>query len=140
MALKFKIDIPGNHGAIVRGSPEFRARRVNFWKVKGVGEIVNLNGGRMLTVRCILFDEWDEVDDLLEFLGKLDDLVNHNDTLEETGNIQQEFENVTFEGYEMLPLEGQQEPGPLQDIAGTVDDGWFIQIVLHFYQLFVPKV
>ena len=149
MALKFNGDsIDGTHGPIYRPSPEPNLRRVRFAFLKGEGEIRGSSHGRTLMCRIILHKAYTgtKPDKLLKALDKLDKAIGTHGTLKESGNIEQEFENCTFEGYEPMPLEGQEESGPLKDsfgglrtANGTADNGWWICVLLRFRQLLVPE-
>jgi hypothetical protein len=138
MALKFwNLDIPGLHGPLIFGAPELKVRRVQFFQVMGEAEIVGRPAGRSIMVRCLIHDGWEDQNEMQAFLDDLSTKIGVNDTLTESGNIEQEFDDVTFDGWEPIPLNGQEDPGPLYDIAGTLDQdgGWFIQLVLRFRQL-----
>lgn len=146
MALKFDgTEIPGEHGPIVRGAPEVRVRPVQVFQLAGEGQIVGKPAGRNLSVRVLLHKKYEgeTPDKLLEMLATLDGKIGTNGTLEETGNVPQKFNYCTFMGWEPIPEQGQSEPGPLKDIAGTLDAdndgqpiyGWFQLILLHFRQL-----
>jgi hypothetical protein len=136
-------DIPGLHGAPVFGSWEVKRREVQFFQIRGAGEIAGEYGPRTISVLVLLHDNYDTVAKLLTKLDELSDLIGINSTLEEEGNIEREFDYCTFLGWEPVPLNGQESPGPLYNIAGTLDvdqdddpvGGWFQQIMLHFRQL-----
>lgn len=145
MALKFKgTSIKGSHGPLVVGGPALKVRRVGYWDVRGEGEIVGRQSGRPISCLIILHDGYTRLDRLLTALAELADLIGEHGRLEETGNLVRTFDNVTFEGYDPIPLEGQDQPGPLKDLgvltrqAGNKtepDNGWFAQYLLRFYQL-----
>lgn len=136
MALKFwNLDIPGLHGPLIIGGPENTARRVKFFQVKGEAEVAGFPAGRTIMVRALVFDEFDTYQKLQDFLDDLSTKTGVNDKLTETGNTPKVLDYCTFEGWEPIPLNGQEDPGPLVDIAGTLDGGWFIQILLRFRQL-----
>jgi hypothetical protein len=138
MSLKFDgTDIPGLHGAPVFGSPEVKRRELAFFQVKGAAEIAGEVGARTISILVLLHDSYDTFAKLETKLAELNDLVGINSTLEEEGNIERDFDYCTFLGWEPVPLQGQESPGPLTDIAGTLDAAgcWFQQIVLHFRQL-----
>ena len=143
MAIKFKgSTIPGTHGPLVFRSPDQQVRRMKFWDVKGEGEIFGEAGGRDISIEITIHKKFPTVAKLLDQLEDLDDLVGEHGTLEETGNVQQKFKNCTFDGWEPVPLPGQPNTSPLQDVAGTLrtptnkpDGGWFQNVLLRFRQL-----
>jgi hypothetical protein len=148
MALYFRNQVlPGNHSSIVRGSPNRQIRRFNFWRIDGEGEIVGELLGRELTVELVLANQYTRFADLRRQLDRLDSQRGLNGTLRNSSGsgaaLQEDtFNNVTFDGYEMASFGGQQSPGPLQDVAntlfndsGTADGGWFVPLILRFYQL-----
>jgi hypothetical protein len=130
------------HGPIVRGSSEVARRTVKYWGLKGEGEIVDEPGGRHLFVEIILHNGYTQKQ-LLKAIAELDDLVGKNGTLKESGEVAQEFKNVTFASFEPMPLQGQEQPGPIQDVgvltlrpdSTTLDNGWFQLFWLQFRQL-----
>lgn len=130
-------DIPGLHGPLVFGSPENVRRPVKFFQVRGEGEIAGEVAGRSIMVRVLLNDDYDTQAKLDAKIKELNELVGTNSTLEEEGNLERDLDYCTFEGWEPIPLQGQEDPGPLPDIAGSLGTAncWFIQIVLRFRQL-----
>ena len=137
----------GSHGALVVGSPEQHVRRVKYWDLPGEAEIVGRPGGRNITVDLLLHDTYTQ-DQLVSELSNMDDRIGTNGTLKESGNVSRTYKNCTFDGYEIIPFGGQDSPGMLQDVAGTLRDddgdleldgqnngGWFIAVRLMFRQL-----
>lgn len=146
MAIKFKgTDIPGEHGAIVRGSPEFHARRMTVHNLRGEGEIVGKTGGRTIVIPWLIFHNkftGTTPDKLLQELDKLSEMIGDNGSLEETGAIKQKLKYCTFESWELVQWPGREDASPLLDVGRTlrtandqIDGGWFQLITLRFRQL-----
>lgn len=146
MALNFDgLDIPGVHGPLNIGGPELVARRFKVFQIRGEGEIRGKPGGRSFSVRALIYGKFTgaKPGKLLAFLEKLELKIGVNGTLDETGNVERTLDYCTFDGWEPIPNEGQQEPGPLFDVAGALEQksngtpiyGWFAYTLLHFRQL-----
>jgi hypothetical protein len=142
MSLKFgRNEIPGIHGPLVFGSWEVSRREAKFFQVRGVAEVAGERGARSIAVRHLLHDGYVTEAKLQAVLEAFSDLVGTNDTLQEESDIdggpERKLNYCTFEGWEPIPLNGQEDPGPLYDIAGTLDTngGWFRWIVLRWRQL-----
>ena len=140
MTLKFKNQtIPGTHGLITEGPIELHLRRTYFYGLKGESEIVSGYGGRPLYADMWIHNSYSDFTDLNAYLATLDKKMGDHGTLETTyspsNGKEQTFEHCTFLGFERLPLPGRDQPGALEDVAGTVDGGWFINGRLHFHQL-----
>lgn len=142
MSLKFDgLDIPGLFGQVVFGAPEITTRPVKFFQVKGEGEVVGEVGGRWIAVRVLLYGGFTTQAKLEAKLKDLSKKVGVNGTLdaesdgEGDNSLNYQLDYCTFHGWEPIPLNGQEDPGPLPDIAGTLDGGWFYHILLRFRQL-----
>lgn len=138
--------IPGEYGPLMVPSPEIKRRTVRVWQLVGEAEVIGKPAGRTIMVRVLLHDEWEQPEFLQEYLRLMDSWVGTNGTLKAEGEsddddiqpLNHEYKFCTFEGYEMDP----ETPGPLPDVAGTVDDQvgtWFVIVWLRFRQL-VPKL
>ena len=146
MALEFASKtIPGTHGPLVYGGPEPRLRRVSYWDIRGEGEIFGQHGGRWISVVLLLHDGWTTLSNFEKARQNLFDLIGRHGTLKETGTLAQTLANVTLESVEPIPLDGQEQPGPIQDVGvltrlnssgqEVADNGWFAQYHLRFRQL-----
>lgn len=142
MSLKFgRTDIPGIHGPLVFGSWEVARREVKFFQIRGVAEVAGESGARSIAVRVLYHDDFVTEDRLDLKMDVLSGLVGTNATLtyrsDINGGPDRDLDYCTFEGWEPIPLNGQEDPGPIYDIAGTLDSngGWFRWIVLRFRQL-----
>jgi hypothetical protein len=139
--------IPGSTGQIAYGSPEQQLYRVKFYGLQGEVEIFGEAGGRSVFIPHILHNRFTAYRDLIRARDNLDNLCGQNGRLfysSGSGSALQQtsFSDTTLERWEMLAMPGQDSPGPLQDIAGTLfndsgigDGGWFLPVVLHFRQL-----
>jgi hypothetical protein len=150
MAITFKGQaIRGSHGSLIFTSPDPQLKRSRYFDIKGEAEIAGESGGRPITIDHLLHFNCSNLGQLQTLLDKLDKLVGQHGLLRhETGSGAsrqlQRFDDCTFEGYEFRALAGQQAPGPLQDVAGTLfdddgnaDEGWFAPLTLKFRQLLV---
>jgi hypothetical protein len=140
MSLKFgRTDIPGIHGNLVFGSWEVSRREIKFHQIRGVAEISGAFGARSIAVRALIHDEYVTEAKLHEKMEALAELTGTNGSLREESDIDggptRNLDYCTFEGWEPIPLNGQEDPGPLYDIAGTLDGGWYRWVVLRFRQL-----
>lgn len=146
MALKFNgLEIPGIHGPLVYTTQEPALRFSKFWDLHGEPVIAGRPSGRNIVCTILLFDQWTGNDPkkLLAFLDKLGEEVGEHGDLEEDEIIVQKLAKCTFLGFEPLPLDGQGEPGPLRDDAGTLwpqadfedaEPQWWIHGLLRWRQ------
>jgi hypothetical protein len=117
--------------------PELQAYRVHFSGVHGEHELRGGKGGRTLEIQIVLADQWLSKLQLVEFYNQTlnRDLINTNGTLTyryaeaEGGENVQEFDDCTFQGFFEDPRQG-----PLLDVSGTMDGGWWVRGVLVFRQ------
>lgn len=130
MILFNSIEIEGYHTALLADAPQLAATRRPFFGLDGTSEVVGGRQGRMITCQLWLTSSgWTNVKQLLARLRDLDNAVGGNHDLEERDHqtspgIPQKFPECTFQGFQRLPLPGQDMAGPLKDLAGT----------LHVYQ------
>ncbi len=99
----------------------------------------------MLHVLLLLHDGWDKFADFEKAVEQLEKDIGKHGTLKETGDLKREWKNVTFDGFDPLPLAGQEEPGPILDVGvltrvktngdEEADEGYFAQYLLRFRQL-----
>jgi hypothetical protein len=139
--------IPGTTESIITTSPDLPLRRVNYWDVRGEGEIIGKATGRNIIITHILHFEF-SYKDLQEFLNdELNFLVGRNGRLDYEATVNGDnanvrYESVTMERWEPIPLAGQEYPCALKDISNTLfddegdaDGGWFQYMTLYFRQL-----
>jgi len=129
MTLKFRnLTIPGTHQTVTPAPPTLKTRNDLVWGQHGEIQVYGGQGGRPVSVTMVFHNSWTTEKKLEKALFGLLKLTGTNGTLKETGNVTRTFADCTFDGVEELS-------GPLEDIAGTIDGGWFIDIRLNFYQL-----
>lgn len=142
--------IPGSTESLIKGSPELSSRRlVRYWDIVGEAEVIGEQGGRPIVVTHILHDGYETHTDLKNAMRELERQVGKNGTLTHTGTAQGDpfadvFKDVTLEGFQPIPLQGQEFPTELKDVTGTLfdddgesDNGWFQYLSLSFRQLIV---
>ena len=147
MAIKFKdLNINGTHGPLRVGPPDVRTRRFSIFGVDGVAEIYGLNGGRVITVDIVLHDDFGTSKALIDYVNKVNKKLGDHGTLKETGTISQEFKDCTFESMTPVAFAGQEQPGPIKDVAGLMTDNanpqpnkWIARYMLRFFQLYHRK-
>jgi hypothetical protein len=137
--------ITDTHGPLVVPSPELPVRYAKYWAVRGEGAIVGEKGGRPILCTGIVHYQFTKLKDFEKQISKIEDLQGQVGTLEEAGELTRKYKNVLFEGFEPLPLGGQEEPGPLLDVgvltittsSGSVqaDNGYFAGYFFRFRQL-----
>lgn len=142
MTIKFdNLWLADTHGPLVVGSPEVPIRRVKYWDVVGEGEVVGRPGGRPITCLILVNNGFTTLRKFQEQIGSMESKIGINGTLAETGDLSRKFKFVTFDGFDPVPLGGQEEPGPLLDVgvltrsSGAPDNGYFAQYLLRFRQL-----
>lgn len=121
--------IPGWHDEIVVGPPRVKSRVADFFGLDGVAEIRGGYGDRQLSCMIWLTDKtWVNPipDQLYTKLNELDQLVNQDNAdliMKLTnGTVLRTFEGCTFHGFQPQQFEGQPDPSPVRDYAGTLHD------------------
>lgn len=129
--------IVGRHTSLVAQRPEFVVTRRYFWGLRGMSEI--RSGTSMYSISCKLwlFDNFASALELHDEIGALYRRVLDHGTLVESKEangtgMDQTFTECTFEGFERLPIQGREDAGPIEDIAGTLDGGWWCFGALHW--------
>jgi hypothetical protein len=142
--LKFdNLWLADTHGPLIVGGVDVPIRPVKYWDVVGEGEIVGRQGGRPIVCTIIVHDGFTTFAKFQKQIDKMRKKQGANGVLEESGDLKQKFSDVTFHGYEPIPLGGQDEPGPLLDVGalrranGSLDNGYFAAYMLRFRQLLV---
>lgn len=136
--------IPGTHGPVVEGPRELHTRRHFFWGVHGEIEIAGGVSGRTLSCQITLHNKWQQYATLQTELTRLEDATLTNGTIEVSGENRYaaSYPESTLEVVEWIALPGQNQPGPLVDVSGTLEDdatiGWFLHINLRWRQLVPP--
>lgn len=131
MTVRFAaMNIPGTHGLVLQDSYESMTLRRFFFGQSGNTEKRGGRGGRKLSIRMVLHDNWSQHSDLEAFLVKLNNLINVNGTLTVTGDTGTSNEHCTLDSVEWI---GTPLPGPLH--GSTTDEGWWVEVMLHFWQL-----
>lgn len=124
---------PGNdiEGTLLRFAPfswEPVSRVTHFANAKGESEIRMGHRGRTLHFHVLLHKGYDRTG-VTKAIEDLSDRVNEVTSLTIDG--WNEFANCTLKRVIVTQ-------GPLEDLAGTLDGGWWAEVVLQFRQL-APK-
>lgn len=132
--LTFNGAIDGTHGPVTMEPPLLHSKIVKFWGVNGETELRGGRGGRILECRIWLHNGYSTYRALGRELESLDRRVGTHGTLTIRGNggYQRQFRNCTFLGFTPDGLPGS---GPVRDVAGTLDGGWWIAGTLRWRQL-----
>lgn len=114
-------------------------RHVKYWGLRGVAELRGAAGGRFIFVRYVVHDEFASYNALSNTLKTWEfraSAQRHGRLLIDNDNngVSEIFDNCTLVGFLRLTSPGN---GPLYDVAGTLDGGWFQYAILRFYQLIV---
>ncbi len=121
--------IPGEVLPFQPASPMLQRFPTKYAGIKGESEIIGGTGSRMVEIPMVIFGEWESAGQLQEFLNTLTDLVGTNETVEIESNAEQgPYDNCTLVDWQPVRM-------PLPDVAGTLDGGWFMYIMLRFIQL-----
>jgi hypothetical protein len=133
------------HGPLIVGSPELQVHTGKYWQVRGEAVVIGQPGGRDIGCRMLIHNGYTRLKDFLSKISRLEKKQGKVGTLEETGNLAREFKDVLFLGFAPVPLDGQEEPGPLLDVGlltrvdskgnTFVDNGYFAAYFFHFRQL-----
>tara|TARA_R100000808_G_scaffold24931_1_gene59479 strand:- start:8699 stop:9118 length:420 start_codon:yes stop_codon:yes gene_type:complete len=130
------LTVNGKNGLAVVKPPELHVKRTHFPGLRGDSEIVLGTGGAQIDVPMWIYNSYTTRAKLQDFEDEMRGHVGTNATLTVTLDSETEtYTDCTFVGFEPMPLPGQQHASPLKDHAGTVDGGWFINGMLHFYQV-----
>ena len=124
-----------HNGQLIRGKystplidrRELQVQRTKFFGVEGESEILGGRSGRVIEINHWFFGDYSSRKEIATALQRLDARTGNNGRLELT-EMTLLFYDCTFEGYELLY-------GPLQDIAQTLDGGYWAELSLRFRQL-----
>ena len=100
------------------------SRTTHFANAKGESEIRMGHAGRTLRFRVVLHDGYDQAG-ITKAIEKIISSVNESMSLKIDG--WEEFPNCTLKAW--IPV-----AGPLEDLAGTLDGGWWAEGILEFRQ------
>jgi hypothetical protein len=112
--------------------PRIQVTRSKFFGVLGESEIHGRGGGREIEIPIYMFDHYASAQAVMDRIAQLEaqaSLGLHG-TLTMSGAVPRTYQDVTFEGFEEDPA-----IGILEDVAGTLDGGWFVKGTLYFYDL-----
>ena len=101
------------------------SRTTHFANAKGESEIRMGHAGRTLQFRVVLHKKYDQ-GGITKAIEKIISSVNKSMSLKIDG--WEEFKSCTLKAW--LPI-----AGPLEDLAGTLDGGWWAEGILEFRQL-----
>lgn len=132
--LKFKqVDFKGICEVFRPGPIRNLSIRSHFVGVEGSSEIDGGTIDRQLEFVVLLFDSYTTRQKLWDFLDtSVYPLQGVNGTLaylDETNKFRPKFGDCTLDAAEILP------PGMLEDVADTLDGGWFCTLHLTFTQM-----
>ena len=110
--------------------PELVTMDTHFFGLDGVSQITGGIAGRMIDVPVLIYDRFSSAISLTSYIntavhkriGKHDDLIVYSPS---DWPI---FYNCTFRGF-------QPTEGPKPDVAGTLNDSWWVKGILRFQQL-----
>lgn len=129
--IRFTRVISGTHGAPMFDAPALQRKTVKFWGLIGEGELVGQRGGRWIDVFIWLHGNYTSAAALTRELESLDRMVGRHGDLVITGSYSRRFRNCTFDGFTPAGERG----GPIRDVAGTLDGGWWTAGNLRWRQL-----
>ncbi len=115
--------------------PDIQMLRKQYWDLAGVTEIVGKKGGRAISVQILLFKQYSDASKVLAALEGYQDLQGQNAHLVFAGTTARTYKNSTLDKVTPIAFPGQEQPGPLPDVAGTLDGGWWMMAQFDFYQL-----
>lgn len=102
--------------------------RNHFAGVNGTSEIIAGRGSRPIVVNLWHYARYNAESDLKGGLDALANRAGTNGDLVLSGNLAETYHDVTFDGYELIF-------GPLRDLVGHLDGGWWAEVDLYFTQL-----
>jgi hypothetical protein len=121
------------HGTLAE-PPELQRREIKYWGVKGSTEIFGERGARDFEVRMTVFANYSAAT-LTAAMKTWDRMTGDHGDVVVTNNDNgwsRTFKNVTFLGF----LRGTDPTdGPVPDVAGTLDGGWWITGTFKFRQI-----
>lgn len=118
-------DIPGILLAFQPSSWKPVSRNTHFANAKGESEIRMGHGGRTLQFHVVIHNNYDQAG-ITRAINSVIGRINQSMSLKIDG--WDEFPNCTLKAW--IPI-----AGPLEDLAGTLDGGWWAEGVLGFRQL-----
>jgi hypothetical protein len=129
------IEIPGIVIGFTQPPPATQLFRRHFCGIVGESELRGGIGGRTLEIPVLLAGGFDSRDAIVAFYAQTlnQETIQVNDTLvySPPDGADEVFPFSTFLGFHPDPR------GPREDVAGTIDGGWFIYGTLLFRQLLV---
>lgn len=130
MALEFNgFEIPGLFGRVYIGGRAHQSQRTKFWGLDGESEISGGWGARPIVINHTFFGDYQSYNDITAALDDLDRRTGANGRLSLLNSAMNwEFYDVTFDGAEKLFA-------PMRDVAGTLDGGYWTELILYFTQL-----
>jgi hypothetical protein len=114
----------------VRMSPRvLQSQRTKFFGVHGVSEITGGQAERQIIVQHWLFNEYSTPLLCTNAIEEIDNLVGRNGPLIfNTATAQWSIYDCTYDGHELIQL-------PMLDVAGTMDGGYWAELMMYFTQL-----
>lgn len=126
-----------SHLALMGG--ELQAKRTYFWGLKHASEIVSQptfwKAHANVWITDATFTTRRSITDYLEELRLT--IGDHGELIEtlQDGKVSESWLEATFEGFEETVMPGHEVPGPIQDVAQTLQSGattWFTQGILRW--------
>jgi len=110
-------------------------RPLHFWGVVGAGWLMGQRKEREIVLDHLLHNNFAKYTNLAAEMAKWDTYAGESGTLVITNTdngVTETFPDCVYQGYYNAP---EPADGPLKDVAGTLDGGWFIRLFHRFVQL-----
>ena len=127
--------LPGIPEHLHRGEPHLQLREVHFWGLVGAAAILGQRKGRILTIQHVVHNQFATYAALTAELAKLYAAVGESGdlTITNTDNGYTEtFRHCVYLGF---TTGVDARDGPLKDVAGTLDGGWWCRVWMRWLQL-----
>lgn len=127
------VTFAGTHSSHSSSPASVQSRIIKLWNVPGELELLGGPGGRDVVIPIVLHDSYGAFLDLRLQMQIYEELVGTNEELQiSSGGFADVFRSSTYHGFEVI---GDPRDGPLKDVAGTLDGGWWWRGTLKFRSL-----
>lgn len=121
------------------GPWEYQVLRKHYWDLKGTTEIVGQKSLRVISTKILLFAAYTSAAQVLAAVETYQDkLIGENAHLVFTTPYVATFKYCTLDRITPIAYPGQEEPGALPDISGTLTgtaDRWWMFAQFDFTQI-----
>lgn len=122
-------EVPGLFGNVQMSPRVLQSQRTKFFGVHGISEITGGKGERQIVVNHTLFDGYSTPLLCTNAIEIIDSMTGTNGPLIfNTPTAQWTIYDCTYDGHELIQL-------PILDVAGTLDGGYWAELVMYFTQL-----